>query len=97
MADAAHLQDLRPEPADAVEKSVDRAQAAQERHAWRRRSELLAALAAKSKPAAPVPCTPVVDQFAERSCAAPAVAEQLALPQRKARPECWLKLLEAWA
>jgi len=75
-ADAA---DLRPEPADAAEKSVGRAQDAPEPHASRHQSELPAVPAAE--PGALVLCTLVADPSAERSYAAPVAAERLALPQ----------------
>lgn len=46
----------------------------------RHQSELPAAPAAVLKPDAPALCKPVAAQFGERSCAVPAVAEQLASP-----------------
>lgn len=42
---------------------------------------------------APALCTRVAARFGERSCAAPVVAEQLALPQPEALAEHSLKLL----
>jgi hypothetical protein len=78
--DAADRPGLHPAPADVVEKSVALAPDDRERHALRRRSELQVAPAAELQPDARELCTPVAGRFAERSCAGPAVAQQLALP-----------------
>lgn len=80
-ADAADRRGLHSAQADDVEKLVALAPDDRERHALRRRSELQVAPAAELQPDARELCTPAAGRFAERSCAAPAVAEQLALPQ----------------
>ncbi len=82
MADAA---DLRPEPADAVEKLVGQEPDVPEQHASRHQSELPAVPAAE--PDAPALCKPVADLFVERS----SVVRVLA-----AEPQA-LQLLEALA
>ncbi len=53
----------------------------------RHQLEHRAVSAAALKLAAPALCKPVAAQFGERSCAAPVVAEQLALPQLEALAE----------
>jgi hypothetical protein len=80
-ADAAHRPGLHPAQADDVEKLVALAPDDRERHASRRQSELQVAPAAELQPDARELCTLAAGRFAERSCAVPAVAEQLALPQ----------------
>jgi hypothetical protein len=86
-ADAARLQGPRPAWADGVEKSAGRERDVPERRALHRQSELQAVPAAVLKLAAPALCTQVAARFGERSCAAPVVAEQLALPQPEALAE----------
>jgi hypothetical protein len=83
-ADAEHQQGLRLEPADAAEKSVDQEPGVPEQHASRRRSELQVAQAVEVEMDAPGLCTPVAVRFAEQSCAAQVVAQQLVLQQQEA-------------
>jgi hypothetical protein len=75
---------------DGAERLAGRVRDVRERHALRRRWELQAALAAELEaPAAPGLCTRVADQFAARSCAARAAAEQPAWPRPAARQLVW--------
>jgi hypothetical protein len=85
VADAARLRDRRPAWADVVEKSAGRAPDVRELRALRHQSELQVALVEALD--APALYTPVVARFAERSCAARAAVEQLALPQPEALAE----------
>jgi hypothetical protein len=94
-ADAAHLQDLRLEPADAAEKSVGPELGVREQHASHHRSELLVAQGV-AETDAPGLCTQVAVRFAEQSCAVRVVAQQLALLQQEAKAERW-KPLEPFA
>jgi len=93
MADAA---DLRPEPADVVEKLVGQEPDVPEQHASRHQSELPAVPAAE--PDALALCKPVADLFVERSSAARVVAaEPLVLRRLEALAERSRKPPEAQA
>jgi hypothetical protein len=73
-ADAAHLQGLHLEPADAAEKSVGQELGVPEQHASRRRSAPQVVPVVAVETDARALCTQAVVQFVEQSCAARAVA-----------------------
>jgi hypothetical protein len=83
--DAVHLPGLRLELADAAEKLAGQELDVPEQHASRHQSELQVVLAVAVETDALELCTQAAAQSVEQSCAAPVVAQQLALPQQQAK------------